>query len=49
MYSQLNEKIDVIVCADATGETSSTIIDVTNDIKVLRQGPISLEEIEEVL
>lgn len=49
VYKQLNEKINGIVCEDATGETSSTIIDVTKDIKVLRQGPISLEEIEEVL
>ena len=49
VYSQLNEKIDAIVCADATGETSSTIIDVTNDIKVLRQGPITLQEIMEAI
>ena len=49
VYKQLNEKINGIVCEDATGETSSTIIDVTKDIKILRQGPISLEEIEEVL
>lgn len=49
VYSQLNGKIDAIVCADATGETSSTIIDVTNELKVLRQGPITIEEIKEAL
>jgi len=49
VYAQLNGKIDGIVCSDATGQTSSTIIDVTGDIKILRQGPISLEEIKETL
>ena len=49
VYKQLNEKIDGIVCADATGETSSTIIDVTGEVKVLRQGPITIDEIMEVL
>lgn len=49
VYNQLNGKIDGIVCEDATGQTSSTIIDVTSDIKLLRQGPITLEEIMEVV
>lgn len=49
VYAQLDGKIDGIVCADATGETSSTIIDVTSEIKVLRQGPITLEQIMEVI
>ncbi|MBQ1483163.1 MAG: threonylcarbamoyl-AMP synthase [Erysipelotrichaceae bacterium] len=43
-------KIDAIVCEDARGECASTIIDVTEeDIKVLREGPVSLKEIQEVL
>lgn len=49
VYSQLNGKIDAIVMEDATGESSSTIIDVTDGVKLLRQGPISLDEIMEVL
>lgn len=49
VYDQLNGKIDAIVCENATGEISSTIIDVTNEIKVLRQGPITLEQIKEIL
>ena len=49
VYNQLNEKIDGIVCEDATGQTSSTIIDVTNGVKLLRQGPIDLKDIEEVI
>ena len=49
VYNQLNGKIDAIVCANATGSISSTIIDVTGEIKVLRQGPITLEEIQGVL
>lgn len=49
VYDQLNGKIDAIVCENATGEISSTIIDVTNEIKILRQGPITLEQIKEIL
>lgn len=49
VYEQLNGRIDAIVCADATGQTSSTIIDVTNEVKLLRQGPITLDQITEVL
>ena len=50
VLSCMDHKIDAIVCEDARGESASTIIDVTGeDIKVLRQGPISLEKIMEVL
>lgn len=49
VYKQLNGRIDAIVCADATGQTSSTIIDVTDGVKLLRQGPITLDQITEVL
>lgn len=50
VLSCMDHRIDAIVCEDARGESASTIIDVTGeDIKVLRQGPILLEEIMEVL
>lgn len=49
VYNQLNGRIDAIVCQNATGSTSSTIIDATGDIKLLRQGPITLEQIKEIL
>lgn len=45
VYNQLDEKIDGIVCEDSKGDSSSTIIDVSNDIKLLRQGPISFGDI----
>lgn len=49
VYSQLNGKIDGIVCEDASGDSSSTIIDVTDKVKLLRKGPISLQDIMEVM
>lgn len=49
VYNQLNGSIDGIVCIDATGQTSSTIVDVTDGVKLLREGPISIDEIMEVL
>ena len=50
VFSCMETKIDGIVCDDARGEMASTIIDVrNNEIKVLRQGPVSLKEIEETL
>ena len=49
VYAQLNGRIDGIVCSEATGSTSSTIIDVTEDVKLLRQGPITLEQIKETI
>lgn len=47
VYKQLNTKIDGIICEDATGEYSSTIIDVTGDIKLIREGPIPFDLIKE--
>lgn len=50
VYKLMNGRIDAIVCEDATGDVSSTIVDVTgDDIKILREGPISLKKISEVL
>ena len=49
VYESMNGKIDGIVCEDARGDSSSTIVDVTNEIKLLRQGPIDFEEIMKVL
>lgn len=49
VYSCMNEKIEAIVCEDARGEMSSTIVDVTGDVKILREGPISMEQIMECL
>ena len=50
VYKVMNGRIDAIVCEDATGDVSSTIVDVTGeDIKILREGPIGLKEISEVL
>jgi len=47
VYEEMNGKIDGIVCEDARGDKSSTIIDVTSELKLLREGPISFEKIKE--
>lgn len=49
VLSSMDSRIDGIVCEDARGDRASTIIDLSGEIKILREGPISLEEIEEVL
>ena len=49
VYECLKGKIDAIVCEDARGEKASTIIDVRGEIKVLREGPISLKGIREAI
>lgn len=49
VYDCMKDKIDAIVNEDARGEIASTIVDVSEDIKIVRQGPISLEEIKECL
>lgn len=48
VYSQMNEKIDGIVCENARGDKSSTIIDVSDGLKLLREGPIDFKEIENI-
>ena len=48
--SCMEGKIDAIVCEDARGVEASTIIDVSKDpLTLLRQGPITLQEIEEII
>ena len=50
VLSCMDHKIDGIVCEDARGDSASSIIDVSGDeIKLLREGPISLNEIKEAL
>ena len=50
VLSQLDGRIDAVVAGNSKGALSSTIIDMTEkEIKVLRSGKISLEEIKEVL
>ncbi len=49
VYECLKGKIDGIVCEDARGELASTIVDVRDEIKIVREGPIGLEEIMEVI
>ena len=45
----MDGRIDGIVCEDARGQKASTIVDLTGEPKILREGPISMREIEEVL
>ena len=48
--ASMNGRIDGIVCEDAHGAEASTIIDVSGDeIILLRQGPIELARIMEVI
>ena len=50
VYASMHGKINGIVTEDARGVRASTIVDVTGDeIKILREGPISLEEIKEAI
>lgn len=50
VYKKLDGRIDGIVKRDASGSSSSTIVDCSGEeIKILRQGPISEKEIREVI
>lgn len=46
---QIGDNVDGIVMANAKGELASTIVDCINDFKILRQGPVSIEQINKVL
>ena len=45
VYACMNNTIDGIVTLDARGESASTIVDCSKEVKILRQGPISESEI----
>lgn len=49
VISDIGDKVDMIVKGQSKGLTSSTIVDCVNNYAILRQGPISKEEIMEVL
>lgn len=49
VLNDLKEKIDMLVKGTSGGKTSSTIVDCVNDYAILREGPITKEEIMEVL
>lgn len=49
VLKELDGKIDGIVCENAKGSLNSTIIDITQEIKIVREGPIKIEEIMESL
>lgn len=45
VINKLGDRIDAIVTEDAKSETSSTIVDLTDGFKIVRQGEISEEEL----
>jgi len=49
VLNELDNRIDGIVFGDAKGEKASTIVSAYDDIKILREGPISKEEIMKVI
>ena len=50
VLSCMDGKIDAIVCEDASGKTASTIVDLSKEeMGILRQGPITMKEIQEAL
>lgn len=50
VYESLKDKIDGIVCEDCKEVSiASTIVDVSAEIKILRSGPISQEDIMEAI
>ena len=49
VYNKFNGLIASLIDEDAINGVSSTVVDVRNDIKVYREGPISKNDIEKVL
>lgn len=49
VLDQLNGRIDIVVDGKTSDNIASTVIDVTNGVKVLREGKICLKDIEEIL
>ncbi len=47
VYDAMKGKIDGIICEDAKGYEASTIVDLCDGIKILREGPISLDMLKE--
>ena len=50
-YEEVKDKVeaDVLVKKDAKGDKASTIVDATNNYQILRQGPITEEQIKETI
>lgn len=50
-YEEVKDKVeaDVLVKKDASGKVASTIVDVINNYKILREGPIKESEIKEII
>ena len=49
VYNKFNGLIASLIDEDAINGVSSTVVDVRNDIKIYREGPISKNDIEKVL
>jgi len=49
VYKVLNGKIDVVIKGESKGDKASTIVSLVDDLKVLREGPISLEDLKRLL
>lgn len=49
VIKQIGNNIDAIVNADARGDKASTIVDCINNYKIIREGPISKEQINQAL
>ena len=49
VYNKFNGLISSLIDEDAINGVSSTVVDVRNDIKIYREGPISKNDIEKVL
>ena len=50
VIKEFGDELGFIVEMDALGESPSTIVDLTNeDVKIIREGPISLLDIERIL
>ena len=49
VYNKFNGLIASLIDEDAINGVSSTVVDVRNDIKVYREGPISKNDIEKIL
>lgn len=49
VIKELDNRIDAIVVDDAKGESASTIVNMAGEVTIIREGPISKEEIFDTL
>lgn len=49
VYNSLKDRVDIVVKGEAKGDRASTIVSMVEDMKILRAGPISLQDLKEAI